>query len=88
MDPPPPSSQPAPLSSAAAPPGVAYSSIPPPPPAAAWRCDGCGRQNGRSRYMCQQCRGYNTYDLCEQCIGRVNVLHPSHTFQLVSQSPW
>jgi hypothetical protein len=50
---------------------------------APWYCDGCGRQNGVTRYQCQHCRGFNTYDLCDQCIARANIIHPNHSFQLV-----
>jgi hypothetical protein len=48
-----------------------------------WFCDGCGRSNLANRYQCQQCRGINTYDLCDQCIQRSAVIHPNHSFQLV-----
>jgi hypothetical protein len=49
--------------------------------------------NPGHRYQCQQCRGLNTYDLCDMCISRAQILHPNHNFQLVSQgryrpSPW
>lgn len=54
--------------------------------AAPWYCDSCGRQNSSIRYQCQQCRGFNTYDLCEMCIGKAQILHPNHTFQLVQQA--
>ncbi|CAM4783493.1 unnamed protein product [Rotaria magnacalcarata] len=53
--------------------------------AAPWFCDGCGRSNSSIRYQCQQCRGYNTYDLCDQCIGNASMIHPNHTFLQVSQ---
>jgi hypothetical protein len=53
---------------------------------APWYCDGCGRQNGNTRFQCQQCRGFNTYDLCDQCILRASVIHPNHSFQLVQQT--
>ena len=54
--------------------------------AAPWYCDGCGRANGNTRYQCQQCRGFNTYDLCDQCISRASAIHPNHSFQLVQQT--
>jgi hypothetical protein len=53
--------------------------------AAPWYCDGCGQLNGNIRYQCQQCRGFNTYDLCDQCIYRASAIHPNHSFQLVQQ---
>jgi hypothetical protein len=53
---------------------------------APWYCDGCGRTNGNTRYQCQQCRGFNTYDLCDQCILRAGAIHPNHSFQLVQQT--
>ncbi|UJR17147.1 hypothetical protein I4U23_004043 [Adineta vaga] len=53
---------------------------------APWYCDGCGRTNGLTRYQCQHCRGFNTYDLCDQCILHASTLHPYHTFQLVQQA--
>ncbi|CAF3305994.1 unnamed protein product [Rotaria sp. Silwood2] len=53
--------------------------------AAPWYCDGCGRINGSMRYQCEQCRGFNTYDLCDECIVRAQVLHPNHSFKLVPQ---
>ena len=57
------------------------------PAAAPWLCDNCGRANGVTRYQCQQCRGYNTYDLCDQCILRASTIHPHHSFRLVQQAP-
>ncbi|CAF2981727.1 unnamed protein product [Rotaria sp. Silwood2] len=50
-----------------------------------WYCDGCGRINASVRYQCEQCRGFNTYDLCDQCIVRAQALHPNHSFKLVGQ---
>lgn len=60
--------------------------IPPPPPSNSWYCNSCRRANSRSRYQCQQCRGFDTYDLCEICIGRTAQIHPGHTFALVPSS--
>ncbi|CAF1382956.1 unnamed protein product [Adineta steineri] len=54
--------------------------------AAPWLCDNCGRANSITRYQCQQCRGINTYDLCDQCIVRAHMTHPNHTFELVQQA--
>ncbi|CAF1293677.1 unnamed protein product [Adineta steineri] len=54
--------------------------------AAPWLCDNCGKANGITRYQCQQCRGINTYDLCDQCIVRAHITHPNHTFKLVQQA--
>ncbi|UJR07823.1 hypothetical protein I4U23_012106 [Adineta vaga] len=48
-----------------------------------WLCDNCGRANGITRYQCQQCRGINTYDLCDQCIINAHTTHPFHSFKLV-----
>ncbi|CAF1211377.1 unnamed protein product [Rotaria sordida] len=53
---------------------------------APWYCDGCGRANGSVRYQCEQCRGFNTYDLCDQCIVKAKALHPNHSFKLVPQA--
>ncbi|CAF1183408.1 unnamed protein product [Adineta ricciae] len=53
---------------------------------APWFCDGCGRTNGITRYQCQHCRGFNTYDLCDQCILRASTIHPYHRFALVQQA--
>ncbi|CAF1468209.1 unnamed protein product [Rotaria sp. Silwood1] len=53
---------------------------------APWYCDSCGRMNGSVRYQCEQCRGFNTYDLCDQCIVRAQALHPNHSFKLIPQA--
>jgi hypothetical protein len=51
-----------------------------------WFCDGCRRQNGGTRYQCQHCQGANTYDLCDQCIGRASSIHPNHSFRLIEEN--
>ncbi len=52
---------------------------------APWYCDNCGKQNGSIRYQCQQCRGFNSFDLCDQCIPAAETIHPHGRFQLVHQ---
>lgn len=65
---------------------AAYSSgiAPPPPPPRSilWYCNGCKKQNPGLRYICQECRLGDTYDLCANCVPKANILHPGHRFNL------
>ncbi|CAF3060882.1 unnamed protein product [Rotaria sp. Silwood2] len=63
-----------------------YGSRFPPPPSNSWTCDSCRRLNAATRYQCKACYGYNTYDLCEECIGQSTLIHPGHTFRLIQSS--
>ncbi|CAF4072611.1 unnamed protein product [Rotaria sp. Silwood1] len=56
---------------------------PPPPPPNQWWCNACRRLNARPRYQCQVCRMGDTFDLCDQCVGKASMLHPGHTFSVV-----
>ena len=65
-----------------------YSSgLAPPPRSRLWYCNGCKKQNPSARYVCQDCRYGDTYDLCGLCIGNANILHPGHQFSLESGNP-
>ncbi|CAM4765970.1 unnamed protein product [Rotaria magnacalcarata] len=56
---------------------------PPPPPMNHWWCNNCHQVNSRARYQCTLCRGNDTYDLCEHCIGQSSTVHPGHPFALM-----